>query len=71
MRRTGQTTRLVDQFIQELYQNGKTRVYDHMNDNEEARENIYNRVLKRLSMEHPHDLAKIKKDDRTFEISFK
>lgn len=52
-RRTGNTTRLVDQFIQDLFIYGECKVYDHY-PTRQASMMVYESVLKRLRNEHNH-----------------
>jgi hypothetical protein len=51
-RATGRTTRLVDYYIQELFNNGEIKVYDHWETKEGDRELIL-RIKKRMDNEHP------------------
>lgn len=50
-RRTGRTTRIVDQCIQELFTEGVTKVVDHTN-NHVSNSRLWKRLLHRLSFEH-------------------
>lgn len=52
VRTDGNTTRLADHYIQELFKTGSTRVSDH-DRTHEADERLMSIVLKRLSIEHP------------------
>src|SRR5688572_12158764 len=67
IRRAGNTTRMVDFFIQVLFTKGEVSIYDHcIEDAYEGREKIserisnkmarrnFNIVMRRLEMEHPH-----------------
>jgi len=50
-RRTGRSTRLIDDYIQRLFTRGYIQVYDH-HFTEEARKDLFNRIAKRLELEH-------------------
>lgn len=52
VRTDGNTTRLADHYIQELFKTGSTRVSDHYRTHG-ADERLMSIVLKRLSIEHP------------------
>ena len=49
---SGRTTRLIDGLIQELFKEGKIKVYDHW-DAIQSHEMVFKKILKRLSVEHP------------------
>ena len=51
---TGQTTRLVDAAIQTLFTSGEVRVRDHV-DHRPTHKFLYEKVVKRLSLEHSRD----------------
>lgn len=52
-KRKGNTTRLADFYIQELFYKKTVTLEDH-HDTHEAHERLMKIVLKRLSIEHPH-----------------
>lgn len=51
-RMIGATTRLADEAIQELFNKGEVHIQDHYN-KQIAHEYLLDKVLKRLSFEHP------------------
>lgn len=53
-RRTGRTTRIVDYYVQALFNNGCALLTDHHwgGEHPEANENLFNRVMQRLQNEH-------------------
>lgn len=68
-RRVGNTTRLIDVEIQELFQEGSTLVWDHaerIDGKNMAHEDHYRRLLRRLKDEHGLSLKdKLDYDKRT------
>lgn len=54
-RRTGQTTRLVDAYIQSLFKGETVLVVDHhdFGRNYESNKYLYNKIVNRLCLEHP------------------
>lgn len=62
---TGMTTRLVDKYVQELYNHeGEwVEIIDHY-DTPEAHRILLNKVLDRMHNEHPHDNLKVDKTKR-------
>lgn len=50
-RRSGNTTRLIDYFIQDFFIKGECRVYDHF-DGKESGKRVFNLVMSRLKIEH-------------------
>ena len=80
-RRTGKSTRIVDNIIQLLFQGYEVVVIDHIHKNfhlykdevlKEQSKLILNKVLKRLEFEHPNiTLEQIIKEGCTFVISIK
>lgn len=50
-RQNGQTTRLVDEYIQLLFTTGEIHIQDHY-PNRQANENLMERILDRLQHEH-------------------
>lgn len=50
-RRVGNTTRLVDMFVQDFFNDGECRVYDHYY-SRRAYQRVFNLVLQRLNREH-------------------
>ena len=53
-RRVGNTTRLIDMFIQDFFNKGECQVYDHYN-TRESRQRVFDLVLQRLNREHHID----------------
>lgn len=58
MRRSGQTTRIVDKCIQELFNKGQVFVLDH-HDFGRSHEYCLKVLLRRISIEHPRTKVKI------------
>lgn len=58
-RRIGNSTRLIDQYVQELFTKGEIQVFDHF-DTQESHESLFKRVLNRLGFEHPYVFSKMK-----------
>lgn len=54
MRRSGMTTRLADQYIQELFTTGYVEVRDHV-DTRQMHEYLWKMVIRRLQFEHFKD----------------
>lgn len=54
-RKVGNTTRLIDYYIQELFESGHIRIWDHYTNghHKEANSNLYERICNRLYKEHP------------------
>jgi len=50
-RRVGNTTRLIDMFIQDFFNKGECQIYDHYN-TRESRQRVFDLVLRRLNTEH-------------------
>jgi hypothetical protein len=55
-RAVGNTTRMIDRFIQELFVNGKVKIQDHYEEGSNCRLNMFTfkRVVDRLRIEHSH-----------------
>ena len=51
-RRTGRTTRLADEYIQQLFEMGKIDVEDHFQGNVYGDQCLFDRIVKRLEYEH-------------------
>lgn len=53
-RRQGNTTRLVDSAIQDLFSGAKIKVLDHYDNGQNSKANLtlYNKILDRLNFEH-------------------
>jgi len=51
IRRSGNTTRIIDEAVQELFENGKVRILDH-NDTRMSHRYILDKFIKRLDSEH-------------------
>lgn len=60
-RATGNSTRLVDKYIQELFNNQDyfIKITDHFN-NFKSNKYLVERILKRMHNEHPHNIIKYK-----------
>lgn len=69
-RRTGASTRLVDYYVQELFNTGKVIVKDHC-DTTNAHRFLFRTFLKRLQLEHPHIMDDIVACSRTLTVKFK
>lgn len=70
-RRTGRTIRLVDSYIQELYNNKIITVKDHY-DHKAAHEDLYLKIRKRLFAEHSnYYISKLDFDLDSLTIKFK
>ena len=72
IRRSGETTRLADSHIQDLFNFGETVVHDHYNTNLSHKE-LFDKVLSRLKTEHkqhfhPNSTIRIDFDKRTFKL---
>ena len=50
-RHCGNTTRLIDMFVQELFDTGKCQIYDHYNTSS-SKDRVMYLVLQRLNREH-------------------
>ncbi len=50
-RRVGNTTRLIDMFLQDFFTKGECHIYDHYN-TRHSRQRVFSLVLQRLSREH-------------------
>lgn len=50
-RADGTSTRMADQYIQDLFNNGKIHVQDHY-DGRAAHEHLFHIIMRRLEMEH-------------------
>ena len=70
-RMTGMTTRLVDEFIQKLYKNeGEwVEIYDHF-PSRNADRMILEKILKRMSFEHPEDKFEIDKLNNRLKLTW-
>ena len=58
---TGRTTRLADQYIQDLFNNGFVKIRDHV-DKRTAHFMLFEIVLKRLQQEHSNMMSVIGKN---------
>jgi hypothetical protein len=69
-RMTGQTTRIVDEAIQELFTKGEVTVTDHMDPIKypQCRMNAYDRVLRRLNIEHKAVIPGLKMDRKKYRM---
>lgn len=57
-RRTGASTRSIDYFIQELFEQGETIIVDH-HDSTKSHKWLLHKVLSRLDLEHNHIMNKL------------
>jgi hypothetical protein len=62
-RRVGNTTRMIDMFIQDFFNKGECKIFDHY-DTRQSRQRVFDLVLQRLKMEHH-----IEKKDVSLDIS--
>jgi len=69
-RRTGQTTRLADMYIQKLFMEGHIHVVDH-HATEGSNDWLFKIICNRLKLEHSHVLQELNMDRLSLEISFK
>lgn len=53
-RRTGRTTRLADNYIQQLFSKGFVEVRDHYTDGRLGHEHLFSVICNRLRSEHSH-----------------
>jgi len=68
MRRSGRTTRLIDEAVQALFNNGSVVVYDH-HPTKRADERLFEMLLERLSREHEINKTNSTIDRNTFSIT--
>ena len=64
-RRSGRSTRLIDEYIQELFTTGRVRVLDH-HSSREAHNDLFVRVITRLKVEHGFAGLEARKEIKTF-----
>lgn len=69
-RRQGNTTRMVDMFVQDFFDTGKCNIYDHHNTRESIKR-VFNMVLERLAREHGIDTKDVMIDRNRFIIKRK
>lgn len=69
-RQNGYTTRLVDEYIQQLFTTGKIQVKDHY-PNISASQDLVSRILNRLQLEHNLTKKDLEVNKNTFEITYK
>lgn len=67
-RRTGKSTRLADSYIQELFTSGNIKVKDCWKNNHALDKDLFEKIVRRLSIEHPNMNFKFRKGDLTIEI---
>lgn len=70
-RKVGNSTRLVDRYIQELFINKRVKIIDHHYDhNNDSNKRLFKIVLRRLDMEHGSIIkeSKVKVDHTNFTI---
>lgn len=70
-RMTGKTTRIVDEFIQKLYKNKEewVEIYDHFPSFNASRM-VLEKVLKRMSFEHPQDKIEVDKINNRLKLTW-
>ncbi len=64
-RRTGKTTRIIDRIIQQLFKDGKGFIYEFRHDIRDTC-NLKNKVVRRLSLEHPNVKFKLIQETKPF-----
>ena len=69
-RQNGQTTRLVDEYIQLLFTTGEIHIQDHY-PTREANENLMERILDRLQYEHRMTKDNLSTSKSNFIIKYK
>jgi hypothetical protein len=67
IRRSGRSTRLTDSYIQELFNDGAIKVYDHHN-TPLAHRFLFDNVLRRLSIEHTHIKLEVNRTENKIEL---
>jgi hypothetical protein len=67
MRRDGTTTRMADNYIQELFTTGKTEVRDHWY-TKQASERLMGIIIRRLKFEHPSTEINVSRSNLTIEL---
>lgn len=71
-RRAGNTTRIIDNAIQILFEEGEVLIRDHHYTGDKEQNNyIFDKVLKRLNSEHPQWIEKLEIDKNYYTIKFK
>ena len=72
IRKTGQTTRIVDQAIQDLFTNGEVIITDHTDfiKYPQMRMCTLDIVIRRLKLEHEYTYQSIKVDRKKYRIYF-
>lgn len=70
-RMTGKTTRMVDEFVQKLYENeGEwVEIYDHF-PSIQAHRMIFEKVIKRMLIEHPQDKIEVDKLNNRIKLTW-
>ena len=70
-RMTGRTTRMVDEFVQKLYENkGEwVEIYDHY-PNIHAHRMVFEKVIKRMLIEHPSDKIEVDKLNNRIKLTW-
>ena len=67
IRQSGRSTRLIDDYVQELFNNGIIKVYDHHN-TPLAHRFLFDNVLRRLSIEHTHIKLEVNRTENKIEL---
>ena len=70
IRKTGKSTREIDDAVQELFMTGECIIIDH-HGTRRASEFTFRRLLRRLEFEHPHIISKLTIDENNFRIRIK
>lgn len=65
-RRTGNSTRILDELVQALFDKGEVTVIDHYEDgtHENANKNLFSRFLKRIALEHSGIVSRLEINER-------
>jgi hypothetical protein len=66
-RRVGNTTRLIDKFVQDFFIKGECKIYDHYN-TRESKKRVFYLVLQRLNREHQIENKDVQLDTNKFII---
>lgn len=67
MRRTGTTTRMVDDYIQDLFKTGSIEVIDHW-DTRKSNVRVMDIIIRRLKHEHPATQLKVSRCNLSIEL---
>lgn len=76
-RRSGNSTRLLDDYVQELFTMRVVKIVDHYvpnrkgDSNHEASKDLFYRFMRRINIEHPSDMPKLEINKDKLTIKFK